>query len=639
MAAMADVNNVERRARPPRNGRIARALNWLRARRTRIYFRAANAVPYGIWRVRLAARSRLKRYVPIPLRDVLYRYVLPRTATVAGNRRYIKDGLERSAFAAEFQRRHVRYAVLRWFEDFPDWPAGEDMDILIDPADVAKVSDLFQLKPNGRAVDLFSTDGSKNLAYGNVSYFPADFARRILDGAASSAGGCRVPSSRDHFFSLAYHAVYHKCEQSGLPSRDGHFPQAEGEHDYGEVLRALAARIGVTSDFSIEGLHALMRDNGVAPNLDTLRKLATRKPNLRAFLPAEACDRRGGELVAIVVREWAMAHGFLPAFKAEIEKELRFEILKEIPLDAAARARARAAIRGGDWGAGPNPQSGGGPAALLLCFDYHPAPPSAQTAALHPFVKNENVIRAKAHLRDFAHDRTPFREHANPVHTADDELEALDYAQTVAPEAAGALRAELDALRDAYATRFPVRALFSSNRRRAKVELIDFGGKPAVKKTFRPSARDYMRHEVGFIRSLNGECAWLPEILEVGDNYFVMPLYENTLAAMPKRKWKRTLRARAKEIVGIMRFFHERGYALMDFHPRNLILEPAGRLILVDFEYVHRYREKPARFLDAFDVAGVPVFADGTLADGAREQAMTYDIAWRPLLGPIGRYV
>src|SRR6185437_8480431 len=184
MAAMTGLDRMERPARLPRNGRLARAFGWLWSRRTQIYFRTVNAVPYGIWRVRLAARSRLKRYVPIPARDLLYRYVLPRTANVAGNRRCIKDGVERQAFIAELERRRVRYAVLRWFENFPEWPAGEDMDILIDPSGVADASDLFQLRPNGKAVDLFTTDGSKNLAYGNVAYYPADFARRILDRAA-----------------------------------------------------------------------------------------------------------------------------------------------------------------------------------------------------------------------------------------------------------------------------------------------------------------------------------------------------------------------------------------------------------------------------------------------------------------------
>jgi hypothetical protein len=88
-----------------------------------------------------------------------------------------------------------------------------------------------------------------------------------------------------------------------------------------------------------------------------------------------------------------------------------------------------------------------------------------------------------------------------------------------------------------------------------------------------------------------------------------------------------------------MRFFYDRGYALMDFHPKNLILDPDGRLILVDFEYVHRYRKKPKSFLQSFDVAGVPSMENGVLADGVREPSMTYSIAWRPLLGPISRYV
>jgi hypothetical protein len=581
----------------------------------------------------------LKQYLPLALRDFLFRYVLPRTSSLVGNRRYIKNSFNRKLFIAELERRQIRYGVLRWFEAFPQWPIGEDMDVLIHPSDVAKTNDLFQLLPNGLPVDLFSTDGSENLSYGDVSYYPQAFADGLLQRSILSISGCRVPSAEDHFFSLAYHAVYHKCEESGLSSRDGYFVQIEGEHDYVGALRRLAEGIGVNARFTIEDLHELMIARGVAPGLDMLRKHAIKKPNLLCLLPAEACDRRGGELVAIVVRDWAIERALLADFKAEIEKELKFEILEEVPIDSAARARSLADIRGGNWGAGPNPQSGGGPAVLLLCFDYHPLPAFPGTRLLHPFVKNENVIHAKTHLRDFSHARTYFREHANPVHTADDEAEALYYAEIVSPAVASRVRSRLNVLRNSYATQYPVRVLLPTFRRRAKVELIVFRGRIAVKKTFRLSAREYLLREVDFIQSLEGQCPWLPKILEVSESFFVMPYYTNVLATIPKRERKRILKQRGIEIVSIMRFFYDRGYALMDFHPKNLILDPGGRLMLVDFEYVHRYRNKPTSFLESFDVAGVPSMENGALADGVHEPSMTYAIAWRPLLGPISRYV
>jgi hypothetical protein len=599
----------------------------------------ANVVPNLIWRVGIAGRVRLKRYLPLFVRDFVFKYILPRSSFVVGNRRYIREPLDRNSFVSELEHRGIRYVLLRWFEAFPQWPIGEDMDILIHPADVPKTNDLFQLLPNDMPVDLFSADGSRNLSYGDVPYFPQVFADGLLQRSTVSTSGCRVPCAEDHFLSLAYHAVYHKCEDSGLPSRDGYFLQIEGEHDYGEVLGRLAENIGVKTDFTIEDLHKLMIARGIAPGLDMLRKLAIKKPNLLCLLPAEVCDRRGGELVAIVVRDWAIERAFLADFRDEIEKELKFEILEEIPIDSAARTRSLAEIRGGNWGAGPNPQSGGGPAVLLMCFDYHPIPPSSKTGLLHPFVKNENVIHAKTHLRNFSHARTYFREHANPVHTADDEVEALYYAEIVSPAAASRVRARLNDLRNAYATQYPVRELLPGFRRRAKVELIEYGGRIAVKKTFRLSTREYFLREVELIQSLQGQCPWLPEILAVGESFFVMPYYTNVFAAIPKKERTKILKRRGAEIIDIMRYFYDHGYALMDFHPRNLILDPLGRLILVDFEYVHRYRNKPTSFLDSFDVAGVPSMENGTLADGVLEPSMTYSIAWQPVLGPISRYV
>ena len=114
----------------------------------------------------------------------------------------------------------MRYAVLRWFETLPSVAPGEDVDILVADEDMPHLRPFLQayhVPPRTQKFDVYSVSGLPGSDFHTVPYLPADFATRLLDRSVLLRGRFRVPGDQDHFDSLAYHAVYHKGERSGLP--------------------------------------------------------------------------------------------------------------------------------------------------------------------------------------------------------------------------------------------------------------------------------------------------------------------------------------------------------------------------------------------------------------------------------------
>jgi hypothetical protein len=90
---------------------------------------------------------------------------------------------------------------------------------------------------------------------------------------------CRVPAVREHFLSLAYHAVYHKGYGSGLADGTDSKPAGKvAEHNYHAVLTDLAKRLFVDVPITLADLDHYLNDQGWRPPRETLQRLAE-QPN------------------------------------------------------------------------------------------------------------------------------------------------------------------------------------------------------------------------------------------------------------------------------------------------------------------------------------------------------------------------
>ena len=77
-------------------------------------------------------------------------------------------------------------------------------------------------------------------------------------------------------------------------------------------------------------------------------------------------------------------------------------------------------MRGGKW------RRGGRPRMAVVVFDSVPTPSTEEERALHPFVFNRNQF-VKVQWREWFSRNTPARDKDNPIHSTDNEAEALSH--------------------------------------------------------------------------------------------------------------------------------------------------------------------------------------------------------------------
>lgn len=129
--------------------------------------------------------------------------------------------------------------------------------------------------------------------------------------------------------------------------------------------------------------------------------------------------------------------------------------------------------------------------------------------------------------------------------------------------------------------------------RRAATHLIrTSSGELVVRKHFHPGWEANFRREVAALRSLKGIDPYdvIPPLLEVGDNYFIIPYYATILPRdgllyrcgfrlMPLHVVRRVFLA--------LRHFYAHGYELLDMAPHHVLLDDTGKVTLIDLEFTH----------------------------------------------------
>ncbi|MFD1506952.1 hypothetical protein FE374_04060 [Georgenia yuyongxinii] len=542
-------------------------------------------------------------------------------------RHYLSPVWGVAGLGRRLEERGLSHVVLRWFEDLPHLDPGEDLDLLVADADLAAVHDLLAEEPGTIPVDVYSETGRPGADFRGVAYYPPALARLLLDRAERRPGGWCVPAPREHFLSLAHHAVYHKGERSGLTS--ALFPDRypDPEHDYESVLEALAQNVGADVALNLEAVDEHLHEHGWRPPPDALRRLsAANEWARRRFRRAEGGPPEPPEPAVFLVRERTVDVLAI----AEVIGALAvygFEPLRVVELDPAARGRCAEQLRGGNWDRGPFPRSGGRPAVAVVALHYAPQPTAPWVRERYPHLSNADVLKAKLRVRDLVAARVPEESGFNPMHSSDNEAEAWEYVEVVLPAEVATLRAEVERRRAEFRTDVPVVRELSRGRR-AKVEVVRHDQGVAVRKTFAPSARSHLARELAGLEELAPHTD-VPEVLATGANWLLTPFYENRLR-LGDRPGGRLVPLRvAREMVAMLRRIHALGIDLVDVKPQNFLRERRG-LRLVDLEFLHRYDGAAPPFERMYGFVGVP---EGFAGDVPLADELTYEARWLPYTG------
>jgi hypothetical protein len=350
-------------------------------------------------------------------------------------RRFIPHWLGVEGFFGGLRTAGARHAVLRWFEDLPWISPGEDLDLLVDDICLEQVRKLLDSGPGVQAIDLYSVCGAPGADHRKLPYYPPYLADQILDRAAVHRGLCSVPSPRDHFLSLAYHAVYHKGHASGLPADGQSEPKtARPEHDNRSILADMARAQGIDVPLTITDLDAYLDAQGWRPPHDMLVRLARKNRALRSLVGQGSQCETDPSLAVFLLRREALARGGVKR-AAKLIADHGFAIIETISFAPDRIESIARSLRGGNWGAGPWPKSGGEPVAAIIVHDPAPIRPSSRERRKYPFLANSRLLKKDA-IRDAFNANRPQHEHCNAIHSSDNAREARDYLRIIAPERA-----------------------------------------------------------------------------------------------------------------------------------------------------------------------------------------------------------
>jgi len=151
----------------------------------------------------------------------------------------------------------------------------------------------------------------------------------------------------------------------------------------------------------------------------------------------------------------------------------------------------------------------------------------------------------------------------------------------------------------------------------------------AVKKTFKTHQRSYCQREALAMGKLSRVVSAIPPLLAADEESVTYPYYDDVLKF--RRASGRLLPLLvAKQALAALREVYEAGFALIDAHPENIIVDRNHGLKLIDFEFLYAYDDKPPSFEQAFDIAGCPADFDGSQPDGG---AKCYAKHWQPYIG------
>jgi hypothetical protein len=351
-----------------------------------------------------------------------------------GVRRFIPHELGVCGLLYGLQTAGVRHAVLRWFETLPQVAGDEDLDLLVDDAALEQLRKTLDDGPGIQPVDLYSVTGLPGADFRNMPYFPPYLAEELLDRSVIYRGLCRVPAPREHFLSMAYHALYHKGRESGIQSKnDRRRRRTATDHDYVSVISRLAQDLGISVEMTLEGLDDCLDAHGWRPPHDMLIRLSRRNRWVRSLLKQPHGATNVDDRIAVfLLREEGLRRGGVDRAVQLIEQR-GFQIVETHLFDERKTVTIARSLRGGNWGRGPWPISGGPPVAAIVTYDPAPITPSRRDKKRFPFIANARLL-CKEQIRDAFNDGVASDQHCNVIHSSDNGREALDYLRIIMPD-------------------------------------------------------------------------------------------------------------------------------------------------------------------------------------------------------------
>ena len=497
-------------------------------------------------------------------------------------RRYIRPDLDVASFFLNLRDDQVDYVVLRWFEALPEVEPGEDIDILVRARDLEKLLEFVSKDRSGIPLDIYTEDGTRGTGWGESLVYPKEISERLLANRILGRNGVFRPTETDYFFSLAYHVVFHKGFDSGLGSNP-----VIADHDYRAALLETRGGLDVKEEvMTLDGLFRFLWDNQFAPTPDMLDIYTRRNPWLAGMWASllDGVQFPWSHVSLFIVRERGL--DMLEAIRTAVTR-MGFLVVKDLTLDAHQSEWIATNVRGGNWGRGPYPESGGEPRHVIIAYDPFPLEPTAKVRTSHPSLKNLREWHTKVLLRKLFIGTVPRSKRANIVHSVDNGFHARQLAgKLLGAQGVADLESEVQRKEIDYRIPFQEFTLIPTGRKRAVVLETRLDDIPVIVKWFKPGAEKYLQRELS-VRTALGHSAPVIPAIRVGPNWFAM----KKVAGVSLENREATPRE-VRQILSFVSRVRQFGFQPIDFFPKNIIRRPNGQLEFFDFEYFQE-AEKP----------------------------------------------
>ncbi len=315
------------------------------------------------------------------------------------------------------------YVVLRGFDGFangyPAHGAKEDIDLLVADDALMPIQTRYRShgKRQGVKCDVYSVSGQGHGGYLGLPYYPPAFAQQMIDSRRRFHNLFFVPDARHHLLSLMYHVAYQKMEASKLDIRDASLSAAS---KYPKEIDALCAETGDKIEHTLMAYHHFLKAAGLAAGYGVLAAYVQNQfaHDVKSMFMAELFLECKGELNMFVIRGVAVETGTHGALIDMLREHYKTVLVKDIPF--ITRAMESNKMRGGKW------RRGGRPHIVVLVFDPAPMSTTAEDCKVHPFVFNSRQF-AKRGFREWFTKTTGRKPSANPLHSTDNEAEAVGH--------------------------------------------------------------------------------------------------------------------------------------------------------------------------------------------------------------------
>lgn len=543
---------------------------------------------------------------------------------------YLKNNLSHMHFLEQLNERKVEYVLLRWWENLPDYPEREDLNLLIKDEQRDLINDLVTIyDEEGMKCDLYTVNGGKNGSRINVPVFSQNLSRDLFETSYLYNGGY-VPSPVPYFASVAYHALFHKGYNSGIPGFG--MEPTKYVYDYSTFLKDFAREHGIEVEITVKGLFHWLKERGYAPAADTLTKLADIRPEISILEPPLSSDVRGGEILVFVVRQRLLDEVLLDDFQKYLEEEYNFDVLDVKIFSESEKETCTNQIRGGKWDKGPWKETGGPPVALVIAFDYHPVPLTETEQAIHTRTTNYRTVQAKYGYRDRLNKINKKRDNYNGLHSGDNELDAWFYISLLGDAYTQEIKRKAELRRERYSVKYSVVELLGIGPI-SKVELIKYNKGLAVKKTFRPGRERFLERELYCTNELSKELSFIPSTLEVGDGYLIMPYLENILTNLDSKEKKKKIFEKKQQLIKVIDEMYNRNLAFVNFNPDSLIITPEDHLFCTGYSYVQQYQDQPESLKDLFKNSGLPKKSHiKDIPQNFKNSSHSFKEVWKPYI-------